>query len=53
MVLLKSVEKVTVNCILDPNKMHWNVLGLGEYSDPDWHGGFFKHYRCQELMSKQ
>ncbi len=32
--------------------MHWNVLGLGEYSDPDWLGGFFKHYTCQELMPK-
>ena len=30
-----QMTKVTVSCFLDPNKIHWNVLGLGEYSDPD------------------
>ena len=33
--------------------MHWNVLDFGEYSDPDWLGGFSKHYTSQELMSNE
>ncbi len=48
-----QLKEVTISCFLDPNIMHWNVFGLGEYSDPDLLGGFFKQYICQELMSKQ
>ncbi len=51
--LLKSVEKLLFDVFWDPNRMHLNVLGLGEYSYPDLRGGFFKHYTCQESMSQQ
>ena len=27
---------VSVRCFLDPFKLHWNVFGSCEYSDPAW-----------------
>ncbi len=39
--------------ILDPFKMHWNVVGLGEYSDPAWDQNFLTHLTCEKINEYQ
>ncbi len=38
-------------CIFDPFKMRWNVLSIGEYSDPAWVRNFFPTLDMSEKWS--